>query len=567
MSSAPHGKPLSSLVSGLDVQSLRGPTEVRVAGLRCDSRDVTPGDLFFAHPGQHTDGHLYAAEAIRRGAAAVVHSRDLASYEDAKTYIKVMDTYRAASTVADAFFDRPSAALAVIGVTGTDGKSSTVWFLYQLLTMLGVKTGFLSTVWIDLGRGVRKNPLRKSTPESMEVQSFLAQMRDNGCACAVVEATSHGLSDRYSRLAHVAFDVGIMTNVTHEHLEFHGSFERYRSDKANLFRRLGRTRKGTAVRRSCRAPLPAPPPCFGVVNADDPSAGYFAQATDRPTYSFSVGASCPAANRAGAGADPAAGAAAAHPDMSAARVQSGLNGSRFRLRCGEETLDARTVLPGSYNVANLLAATLTVCRLLSLPAGRVVPLYGRLRGVRGRMEMLDLGQPFRVIVDYAHTPESFEKVLSLVRPMTPGRLITVFGSAGERDLEKRPRQGEVASRWADIVILTDEDPRQEDRMKILREIAAGCGDRIVDESLLLMPDRREAIRKALMLAEPGDTVLCLGKGHEQSIIYPDGPIPWDEVEITRELLEHVLNGSGHGGEPADSRASAAGPGPTSDRRK
>jgi len=191
-------------------------------------------------------------------------------------------------------------------------------------------------------------------------------------------------------------------------------------------------------------------------------------------------------------------------------------------------------------VANVLASSLTVCRFLSLPVGRVSGLYPKLKGVRGRLEVLDLGQPFRVIVDYAHTPESFEKLFSMVRPMTRGRLIVVFGSAGERDVEKRPLQGKAASRYADIIVLSDEDPRQEDRWKILEDIAAGCEGAMLGENLFLIPDRTEAIRKALTAAQPGDTVLCLGKGHEQSIIYADGAVPWDEVEITRGLVEEIM---------------------------
>ncbi len=515
-------KKILSLLSEVSYLKLRGSADTKIKGLTYDSRDVEKGFMFFAHKGIHTDGHLYIENALNRGAAVIVHSQDLPSYRKSTIYIKVRDTRAALSGIAGAFYDFPSRFMTVIGVTGTDGKSTTVWFIQQLLEALGKKSGFISTVWINSGTGLRKNPFRQSTPEAAEIQGFLAEMHKNGCDYAVVEATSHGLSAQSCRLADVAFDVGVFTNVTHEHLEFHGNLEQYRNDKANLFRMLGKIVKDPADRGG-QAPDGKPLSksiSFGVVNRDDPHYRLFMEAGGQPVYTYSL--EYPEA------------------DLFISDAQADDAGSRFQLHLAGETAEGRIMLPGLYNTANAAAAVLTVSRLLSLPLSRIAPLVGRLKGVKGRYKELNQGQPFRVIVDYAHTPGAFDKVLPMMKSQTRGRLIAVFGSAGERDRKKRPLQGRIASQHADIVILTDEDPRLEDRMSILEDIAGGCVNSVREKNLFLEPDRGKAIRKALKMARAGDTVLCLGKGHEASIIYPDGPMDWDEVTVTEQLLEEVM---------------------------
>jgi len=483
---------------------LRGDPNRTIAGLSYDSRRVRPRDLFVALPGLHTDGHHFIERAIERGAVAILHQHELERYRKTITYLQSPDPRLAMSTLADAFYDHPSRRLSVIGVTGTDGKSTTVWLIHQLLEQLGEKSGFLSTVQIAGEGPITDNPLRQSTPESPEIQRVLAGMVEAGRHYAVLEATSHGLSAQTARLVDVRFTAAVCTNIHHEHLEFHGSFEQYRSDKANLFRSLS-------------------PEGFGVVNVNDPSHGYLIEHS--------------AAEVLGYGVD------SAQADLWAGEVRSDLSGSRLTLHYGEKRQPARLELPGSFNVENLLAAALTVLRLLGVSLCELAVVLPRLRGVPGRMEPVSCGQPFRVIVDYAHTPQSFAGVLPLVRRHTEGRLITVFGSAGERDVEKRPLQGETALRHSDFVILTDEDPRGERPETILEQIAAGClrvdpacGER---QRLLLIPDRRQAISRALALAHPGDTVLLLGKGHERSIIYDHGPIPWNEAEVAREILQQM----------------------------
>ncbi len=507
---------LRELIRDLEVLELRALTDPLILGLAYDSREVRPGWLFAALEGQHTDGHRYADQAVENGAAAVLHGRPLPAARPGVAYLRVADPRRALSALADAFHGRPSRRLEVVGVTGTDGKSTTVFLIHQLLCALGRRAGFLSTVSFQAGGGLRPNSLRQSTPEAPEVHALLAEMADAGMRYAVLEATSHGLSERTGRLADVRFQAAVCTNITHEHLEFHGTFEQYRSDKANLFRALDRAEEvQDAARR------------FGVANADDPGHAYLAAQTRRPVHLYGM-------RGAADGQDEA--------ELTAHDFAGDLEGSRFRLRWPGGQAEARLALPGQHNVENLLAACLAVHRLLDVPFAELLPLLPGLRGVPGRLQPVRAGQPFRVIVDYAHTPEAFARVLPFARAQTPGRLIAVFGSAGERDTAKRPLQGEVASRHCDVLVLADEDPRGEDPQSILRQIAAGC--RLgPGQELLLEPDRRKAIHEAIRRAGPGDAVLLLGKGHEGSIIYSGGSLPWNEEEVAREALRALGYGS------------------------
>jgi UDP-N-acetylmuramoyl-L-alanyl-D-glutamate--2,6-diaminopimelate ligase len=345
---------------------------------------------------------------------------------------------------------------------------------------------------------------------------------------AVVESSSHGLSPRTNRLGDVAFDVAIMTNVAHEHLEFHGTWECYRDDKANLFRALDRGSHEKSLRSVQALPDGAKGtsriPSFGVLNADDASAAYFSQATARRTYTFSV-----------AGADA---------DLSVKSVTADAAGNSYEVlvRATGERIALRDKLPGAFNAGNVLAALLTASGLLGVEVASLAPLVGQLRPVRGRMSVVDLGQPFEVIVDYAHTPSSFEAVLPSIKKRLEARgrrVLSLFGSGGERDREKRPLQGRIAADWTDIVILSDEDPRGEDPMELLEEIASGCPERKRGEDLFLIPNRPAAIRKAFALAREGDAVLLLGKGHENSIIYADRTDPYDEIAEAEKALTEL----------------------------
>jgi len=496
-----------------------GSDDPLVTGLEYDSRKTGPGSLYFALPGLHVDGHDFIPQAVRRGARVIVHqSPGLppgVPYERVVA-LRVRDSRFAMSPLGAAFYRWPSRRLAVVGVTGTEGKSTTVYLIYQLLRLAGKKAGFLSTVQYSDGGEVVWNPEHQTTPEAPAVQRLLAAMADGGAEYAVLEASSHGLSPRTNRLGDVAFDAGVMTNVTHEHLEFHGTWEQYRDDKANLFRALSSIEKDGKDGKK-----------FGVVNADDPSAAYFAGLVRR-CYTFST--------------------RGAPADLAASFRSSDARGNDYDVLIagegGGKREKVRDNLPGAFNMGNVLAAVLAASGLLGLSPQELFPFVPRLKPVRGRMTAIDRGQPFEVVVDYAHTPSSFETIFPPLRQRldaagSGGRIISLFGSAGERDVKKRPEQGRVASRWSDIVILTDEDPRGEESMAILEEIARGCPNLVRGENLFLIPRRGEAIRKAFALARPGDLVLLLGKGHENSIIYAGAAVPYDEIGEAEAALTEM----------------------------
>ncbi len=500
-------KTLSTLLSGISTGKVRGDLDTPITGISYDSRTTQPGDAFFAIQGEHTDGHKYIEDAIRAGAGAIIHTKRVSAARETIPFVQSSSVRRLLSAAAAAHYDHPSRTLYCIGVTGTDGKSTTTYMIYQLLRSLGVAAGFMSTVFVDTGTGVRKNPLRQSTPEAPEVHRILAAMRDNGLTHAVVEATSHGLSEKTYRLEDVFWKGAVFTNLGHEHLEFHGSFERYRSDKTRLFAALDRRVETGAWGE------------FGVVNVDDTNASAFQNATERRLFTYS------------AAGNPA--------DIRAYNIESDDRGNRFDVEVEGTRFSGRLSFPGDFNVGNALAALAAAHRASGMPWEKVGSHLERLTPLPGRMQRIGEGQGFDVIVDFAHTPASFEHVLPAVKSRTAGRLIVVFGSAGERDRGKRKLQGQIADRFADTIILADEDPRGEEPERILEEIAGGCRSHERNIDLHLIPDRREAILRALKLATAGDAVLLLGKGHESGIIYSDRTVEWDEAGVARELLHEM----------------------------
>jgi UDP-N-acetylmuramoyl-L-alanyl-D-glutamate--2,6-diaminopimelate ligase len=513
---------LDHLLTASPIISIHGDSGVTISGLAYDSRQALPGFLFFALSGLHTDGHRYIEAALDNGAIAVVHEQPVEHPRPGTVYVRVANARAAMSPFADAFHGHPSRSIAVVGVTGTEGKSTTVWLIYRLLDLAGRKAGFISTVQYRTGATVEANPEHQTTPEATTIHEKIARMVANGFEFAIIESSSHGLSPRTNRLGNVAFDVGLMTNVRHEHLEFHGTWEQYRDDKANLFRALD-----PDVHSKTVAGKLVEVPSFGVACADDPSTPFFADVTERPVYTYS--AASPRAN------------------LSASDIVCDDRGADFIVSNGDIELPARIELPGAFNVENVLGALAVVSRIADIPLERLVPLLPKLEPVPGRMTRIEQGQPFEVIVDYAHTPSSFEAILPSIKQRIRGSLICVFGSAGERDVQKRPAQGRIAAGSCDRVILTDEDPRGEDPMTLLEDIAAGCDGMMRDVDLFLIPDRALALRKAISLAQPGDALLLLGKGHETTIIYARQTLPWNEIEEARKaLLEAGYTGSTSG---------------------
>ena len=482
---------------GIPVPVGAGALDVRT--IAYDSRTVGPGALFVAITGFHRDGHEFIADASRRGAvAAVAQKRTRAKVPTAI----VADTRVALADLAAEFYDHPTRRLRLVGVTGTDGKTTTVHLVSDVLEAGGERTGFSTTVDFKLAGHEWQNETRQSTPEAVEIQQFLAELLVAGGTWGVIEATSHALALRKLRGCEV--DIAVFTNLSPEHLDFHRTLQGYLDAKAVLFEMLGAgTDKGVAK--------------TAVLNADDPHWSYLAgRAAPARVLTYGLDA---------------------HADVQGTILSADANGSRFRIATDSGSADVALPLVGRFNVHNALAAA-AAGLAAGVPLANAKTALENARPVRGRMERVDCGQPFSVIVDYAHTPESLEKVLSLLRPLTSGLLIAVFGSAGERDRAKRPRLAEVAARYSDLFIITQEDPRFEDPKRILGEIETGAlaaGKRAGDD-FLVIDDRGQAVREAIRRAQAGDTVLLAGKGHEGSIIVGEEKMPWDEAAQARAAL-------------------------------
>ena len=536
---------LHDFLLNVSVIQISGPATPEITTLAYDSRAVRPGSLFVAIPGTHVDGHDFIPKAIGQGATAVVYDNPARWQDhDGVAGILVPSARVALAPLAAAFYGHPGESMRVVGITGTDGKTTTTWLTSVVLEAGGHSTGLMGTVDFKVGERVWANDTRQSTPEAPEVQALLRDMVTAGCDHAVIEATSHALSARWNRLGGCAFDVAVLTNVTHEHLDYHGSVEQYRRDKARLFEMLGESSRQSAVgsRRlatgNCQLPTGDKQSKIAIVNADDPNHQMFLDAAPAHAQRLRYAVNSQA-------------------DVRAHDVHSTRDGLQFRVTSPWGEAQARLKLTGDFNVWNVLAA-LTVAGAEGVPLDVAVRALEQVPGVRGRMERIEQGQPFTVLVDYAHTPGAFEKLMRIVRPLTDGQLIAVFGSAGERDREKRPVQGEIAAQFCDFLVITDEDPRREDSMAIINEIAAGveramtngtarirtdvpaAGRDVPPERLYMrIPDRAQAICAAFAHARPGDIVLLLGKGHEGSIIYADHSLPWNEAEEARRALREM----------------------------
>jgi UDP-N-acetylmuramoyl-L-alanyl-D-glutamate--2,6-diaminopimelate ligase len=470
-----------------------------------DSRQVMPGGVFVARMGGSVDGHAYIANAVARGAAAVVGERSPAEVPCAVPYAQVADAGLALAYLSAAYHDFPARRLVMIGVTGTDGKTTTATLTHSILTCAGIRAGMISTIEAVLGGEEVPTGLHVTTPPSPEVQAYLARMVQARLTHCILEATSHGLAQ--NRVAACEFDVAAVTNIQHEHLDFHRTWEDYRDAKAKLFRYL-----------ACAARKPGVDK-LAVINADDaPSADYLlAIPADRHLqYSLEFPA-----------------------EVTASDVQYGPDATRFTLHLPDASIALPTHLVGTFNVSNILAAA-AIAWGLGIAPEAIREGVEAVRGVPGRMERIDEGQDFLAVVDFAHTPNALRRALETARRMVAPskKVIVVFGSAGLRDPAKRGMMGEIAARLADCVVITAEDPRTESLEAIMAEIAgavAAAGG-MENNTFWRIADRGRAIHFAAQLAGPGDIVLSCGKGHEQSMCFGATEYPWDDREALRAAL-------------------------------
>ena len=545
---------------GSIINDLTEIKSIPIENLVFDSREISKNSLFFALPGTHIDGKAFIAQAIEKGANAIVFQGELSGTikdEVAKAIIKrtidnglsdeqpkfapaliqVPDARFSMAPLSACFYDNPSERLVVIGVTGTEGKSSTVSFIWQLLRACGKKAGFISTVEYSFGGEALPNPQHQTTPEAPIIQHHLNQMLENGCTYAVVETSSHGLSPRLNRTGNINFDCGAFMNVTLEHLEFHKTFEQYRDDKANLFRKLDSADHVKTISGEKTKITPV-----GIVNLEDPSAEYFLKATKQKVWGFTTNGK--AGRNAGENDQNASLPAipSGLPYLTATDIISDSSSLSFTItESTGKSYQVKSKLPGAFNAYNLMASIIAVSKMTGISAEEVASKIPELTPIKGRMTVISQGQPFELIVDYAHTPSSFETIFPPIRKRCRGKMICVFGSGGERDLTKRPLQGAIAARFCDIVILADEDPRGEDPVELLKMIAAGAEKegKKMNEDLFITHERPKAIRQAFSLAGENDIVLLLGKSHENSIIYKNGPIKYDEISEAKKALEEM----------------------------
>jgi UDP-N-acetylmuramoyl-L-alanyl-D-glutamate--2,6-diaminopimelate ligase len=491
---------LRDLLAEAGIDSAAPAVDVEIGALAYRSQDVTEGALFFCVPGFTTDGHDFAPDAVERGAAALVCERPLGL---GVPEVIVPDVRAAMAPLAAAFYGHPTRELRLVGVTGTNGKTTTAFLVRHLLERAGIRTGLLGTVQSVIGG--REEEVVRTTPEAVDLQRTFREMLDAGDAACVIEVSSHALE--LHRADAIDFECAVFTNLTQDHLDFHGTLEDYFGAKRRLF-----------------VPATTSPPRVPVVNVDD-----------------EWGARIAAELAASGHPELVTFAIEQDADLRARDVSSSAAGARFTCVAGDERAEVRLPLPGAFNVYNALGA-LAAAQTLGVEFAAAAAALASAPSVPGRFEPVDEGQAFSVLVDYAHTPDSIENVLAAARELLPpgARLVCLFGAGGDRDREKRPLMGEAARRLADHVIVTSDNPRSEDPDEIIAAIvegARGAEQAGARSQLEVEPDRRAAIEHAVALARDGDIVVIAGKGHEQGQEFEQGrKVPFDDREVAREAL-------------------------------
>jgi UDP-N-acetylmuramyl-tripeptide synthetase len=468
-----------------------------------DSRRVEPGDLFVAVRGAAQDGAAYAADAVDRGAAAILAERDL-EVPAGVGMLVASDPRRALGQIASLLFGRPSEKLRLIGVTGTDGKTTTCQLIAEVLVAAGRRVGWMTTVDVRVGDEVTRNPFGHTTPEAPEIQETLAGMVASGVEDAVLEVSSHALA--LERVQGCTFDAAVFTNLAPEHLNFHGTVEEYVAAKARLFEMLD----SPTEKRWSR---------MGVVNADDPASMTMVGASPAGIVSYGI---------------------ETRADVSAERIELGIGGSRFNLVTPIGEVPISTLLVGRHNVYNWLAAA-AVGLGWGIDLTAVAAAAVTAEPPAGRLQRIRRGQPFEVIVDFAHTPQALEATLTTLRAFCDGRLYLGFGMAGGRDAASRPRMGEIAARYTDYFVVSTDDPLGEDPAEIASEVTAGARSAGAVEGVdfAVELDRRSAIASLLGRTAAGDVVLLAGKGHEQRLMFGDRSEPWSDPDVAGELLKEM----------------------------
>ncbi|ULL17595.1 UDP-N-acetylmuramoyl-L-alanyl-D-glutamate--2,6-diaminopimelate ligase [Paenibacillus sp. H1-7] len=488
---------LKELASQLAVSRILGDAETEFTGIQTDSRKVRPGDLFLCIPGLVTDGHQYAAKAVELGAAALVVEHDV-DVNVPKLLVK--DSRYAMAVIANYFYGYPSREMKLIGVTGTNGKTTSTYLIDAILSDQGLRTGLMGTIQMKIGSEITL--MERTTLEAIDLQRNLRLMADAGTDYCVMEVSSHALD--LGRVKGCGFRTGIFTNLTQDHLDYHETMEQYQAAKGLLFSRMGNEFHGDPSRHS-----------YAVLNADDPSSDYYAKQTAAQVITYGIDRQA---------------------DVRAEDIQITSKGTRFRCVTFRGTADFHTRLVGKFNVYNALGA-ISAALLEGIPIEAVKQSLEAVQSVDGRMEVVDGGQPFLVLVDYAHTPDGLENALSTIKQFAAGRIITVFGCGGDRDRKKRPLMGKVAASYSDYLYVTSDNPRSEDPRSILEDIIPGIEQAgMSSDRFELIADRREAIQKAVAQATSDDVVLIAGKGHETYQEIMGVKHDFDDRKVAKEAI-------------------------------
>jgi UDP-N-acetylmuramoyl-L-alanyl-D-glutamate--2,6-diaminopimelate ligase len=485
---------LKTLTAAIPVRQVIGPLERAVESIAYDSRRVQKNSLFVALHGEKTDGHEFIGQAIEKGASAVVAERE--EKHPRATCVVVENTRSALADLSATFYGFPAKRLKLAAVTGTNGKTTTTFLIKHICEKAGLRCGLIGTVRYEIGERVL--PATRTTPESLDLQELFAQIANAGCRAAAVEVSSHALAQERTR--GLEWDVAVFTNLTQDHLDFHGTMERYFESKMKLFTHLAQQQKKRKA--------------VAVVNIDDRYGEQLRNKIDKKisviTYGMGVRA-----------------------DFRASNYRMEFGGTSYQLDARGKSFLVRVPLIGRFNVANSMAA-LAAANALGVGLREAVLSLGKSPQVPGRLEAVPAKRQFQAFVDYAHTPDALLNVLKTLRELEPGRLIVVFGCGGDRDRQKRPLMGEIADRHADYAIITSDNPRKEDPNAIIAEVDKGFRSAHYEKIV----DRTEAITRAIELAQPRDIVLIAGKGHENYQEFADHTVPFDDLQVARRALEN-----------------------------
>ena len=484
---------LKTLAGAIAVRQVIGPLDRVVESIAYDSRRVQRNGLFVALRGEKNDGHEFTGQAIEKGASVIVAERE--EKNPRVTCLVVENTRSALADLAATFYGQPARRLKLAAVTGTNGKTTTTFLIKHICEKAGLRCGLIGTVRYEIGERVL--PAARTTPESLDLQELLAQMANASCRAAAMEVSSHALAQE--RIRGLEWDVAVFTNLTQDHLDYHGTMENYFESKAKLFTQLAQQQKK-------REPV-------AVVNTDDRYGEQLLDKIDKKISLITFGMGVRA-------------------DFRASNYRMEFGGTSYQLDARGKSYLVRVPLIGRFNVANSMAA-LAAANALGLNLREAVLSLGKSPQVPGRLEMVPAKRQFQVFVDYAHTPDALVNVLKTLRELEPGRLITVFGCGGDRDRQKRPLMGRIADQNADYSIITSDNPRKEDPNAIISEIEKGFGSDRYEK----VAERAEAIARAIALAQPRDIILIAGKGHETYQEFADHTVPFDDIQVARRAIE------------------------------